>query len=107
METMQGNTGRTYFHDEYESDPYGLLAVTIVMQAVFDWRFLIKKRAWEKAHTSRCCNFNELRNFFNGDWCAMLLIKTQWEGGRILELLEAELRDAMQQPKKKGRKRKK
>lgn len=103
---MRGNKGMTYFHGEYESDPNGLLAMSIIMQAIADWRFLVKKRAWEIDYNSRYCSFDEMRNFFRGDWCAMLLIKTEWSGERILELLEAELQEAMQKPKKKGRKRK-
>lgn len=102
-----GNKGLTYFHGEAESDPYGLLAVTIVMHAIYDWRFLVKARAWESDHTSRYCNFDELRNFFKSDWCGMLLIKTEWEAERILEILEAELQAAMQQPKKKRKGRNK
>ena len=103
----RGNKGMTYFRGEYENDPYGLFAVSIVMQAIADWRFLVQKRAWEDDHISYHCGFDEMRNFFRGDWCAMLLTKTEFEGERILELLEAELQTAMQQPKGKGRKRKK
>lgn len=103
----RGNEGMTYFHGEYENDPYGLLAVSIVMQAIYDWRHLIRERDWEREHPNPYYNFNALRLFLRGDWCAMLLVKTQWTGERILELLEAELREAMQQPKAKGRKRKK
>lgn len=106
MEKNHGIKGMTYFHGDYESDPFGLLAVTIVTQAIFDWRTLIKARAWEEERTSRYCNFDELRNFFKSDWCDLLLIKTQWESERILAILEAELQAAMLQPKKKGRKRK-
>lgn len=107
MENNHGNKGATYFHGEYENDPYGLLAVEIVIQAIADWRLLVNKRAWENdAHCSHQCNFDAIRNFLKSDWCALLLTKTEWESARILEILEAELQTAMLQPRKKERKRK-
>ena len=96
-----------YFHagGEYENDPYKLLAATIVIQAIEDWRALVRARAWEDSTPNKHKNFNALRLFFNGEWCAFLLHDFDIEPAAILETLEKELQQAMQNSKKKPRKR--
>ena len=91
----RGNTLLTYMNNDYENDPVGLLAATIVIQAVVDWRELVKRKAWRDKDPSRYCNFEELRKFFKSEWCAFLLLKFEVDPERILEILEAELASAM------------
>lgn len=86
------------YYGDYENDPLGLFAAEIVMHAITDWRWLIKEKAWQNEEEKPLCNFTELRAFFNSEWCAFLLEKWSMESTRILELLEAELQEAMQQP---------
>lgn len=89
---------------EVVSDPNKRLAVEIVIGAANDWRRLIKSRAWLDENPDKWCNFDELRKFFKGDWCAFLLQDFRIEPARILEILEEELQQAMQQPVKEKRK---
>lgn len=86
------------------SDPNKRLAAEIVIGAVSDWRKLIKKKAWLDKEPDKFCNFDELRNFFKGEWCAFLLQNFRIEPACILEMLEEELRQAKLQPvgKRKG-----
>lgn len=95
---MMKNKYNDYLRGEYENDPLGLFAAEIVMHAITDWRWLIKEKAWLNEEEKPLCNFNELRAFFSGEWCAFLLEKWDMESARILEILEAELQEAMRQP---------
>lgn len=82
-------------------------ALNIISRAVYDWRLLIVAKAWrgmsyrrevEGALPSRNCNFDELRKFFNGDWCDAILSvgDTGYTGKDILSKLEKELAEAME-----------
>ena len=92
----------------YVSDPNALMAAEIIVGTINDWRLLIKSKAWlDTEHGSKYCNFDELRNFFRGDWCGFLMQK--WESidqTRLLQLLEEELQEAIKQhnAKRKGEK---
>jgi hypothetical protein len=85
-------------------DPWQRFAAEIVIAAVNDWRTLIKCGAWEDDKPDKYCNFDELRQFFTGEWCAFLMLDFEMEPERILELLEAELQEAMRQPVRRRRK---
>lgn len=85
-----------YFYGEYENDPVGLLAAEIVIFAIKDWRELVNKKAWLKRYDSPQCNFEELRAFFKGEWCAFLVQKWNIDPAFMLEMLESELEQAMQ-----------
>ena len=84
----------------FESEPHLRLAAEIVAGAIEDWRKLVKAKAWLDT-PQRYCNFDELRRFFKGEWCAFLLQHFETEPERILELLEAELENAMRKDGKK------
>lgn len=94
------------------------LGLEIVNRAVMDWRNLIRAKAWKRKelyHVTnadkiphRYCNFAELRRFFRGDWCEMILVgagvSTTKE--KILDVLERELGEAMMKDaEKEARKR--
>ena len=95
-----------YLKNQIEDDPVGLLIAAIVIRAVDDWRELIRQRSW-LAKAPRQVNFDELRNFFKSDWCDFLMLKFNVEPARVLDLLETELRDAMQREERKRKGRKK
>jgi hypothetical protein len=88
------------------NDPMQLLAAEIVVHAITDWRALVRSRAWEDDYPSRRCNFDELRIFFNSEWCEFLLQGFDMDPVRILDILEAELQAAKLQAEKKTRRRK-
>lgn len=85
-----------YLNGDYENNQNDLLAVAIVVQAIADWRSLVKQKAWLDKCPQKSCNFTELRNFFKGEWSAFILLNVEIEPEHILELLEEELQDAMQ-----------
>jgi hypothetical protein len=80
---------------------YTRIAAEIVIAAVRDWRDLVKREAWDGGE-SKYCNFYELRQFFNSGWCAFLMKDFDIEPARILEILEAELQEAMRNAKPKA-----
>ena len=86
----------SYIGNDYENDPVSLTAAQIVIHAIADWRELVKGKAWLAKYPNRNRNFNELRLFFKGDWCAFLMSGFDVEPSRILEILEKELAEAMQ-----------
>lgn len=82
-------------------------ALNIVTRAVYDWRLLIAAKACGGASyrreldgiiTSKNCNFTELRQFFNGEWCEAILSLSEagYTGKDILTKLEKELAEAME-----------
>lgn len=75
---------------------YSRLAAEIVIHAVSDWRELVKKQAW-LGYQRHNCNFDELRVFFKSEWCAFLMKDFAVEPERLLEVLEAELKEAQLQ----------
>lgn len=84
---------------------YPRMASEIVVGAICDWRMLVNKKAWREDYHG-IVNFNELRLFFKGEWCAFLMQDFEIEPAKILEMLEAELSNAMQnheEQKKKTR----
>ena len=102
-----GHTLNCGFFDKTAPDePSQLLAAEIVIHAVEDWRWLIKQEAWKHTRQDKYCNFDELRLFFNGEWCAFLLQDFDVQPSEILDMLEAELAAAMLQPPKQKKKRK-
>jgi hypothetical protein len=80
------------------SNPSGMMAAEIVAGAIDDWRSLIKQKAWLDANPSRFCNFDELRIFFNSEWCEFLMQNFSMQPHELLKLLEKELKEA----KRKG-----
>ena len=68
-----------------ECDPHMLLAYKIVERAILDWRLLIQGRSAAKV------SVDEIRGFFQSDWCAELLSSTCFSGERVLSVLEKEL----------------
>lgn len=81
-------------NSDYENNPVSRTAAEIVIHAITDWRELVKQKAW-RDYPSRNCNFEELRKFFKSDWCAFLMQGFDVEPARLLEVLEAELQEAM------------
>ena len=79
----------------------------IVNRAVLDWRLLIRAKAWKREKflsarspwtmPNKYCNFEELRQFFKSEWCALCLQMNNSSANapKILELLEEELAAAM------------
>lgn len=94
------------------------LALEIVHYAALDWRRLVKAKAWKKDYRKSTyhywqipsvrCNFDEIREFFQSDWCDLLLTANQVSttGERILALLEAELQEAIEQDERRERRKK-
>lgn len=76
------------------SDPYGLMAAEIVAGAIDDWRGLIKRKAWLDYEVEHNRNFDELRRFFNSDWCEYLMQNFAMKPTELLQLLEKELQEA-------------
>ena len=90
-----------YFRGEYENDPVGLLAAEIIIHAITDWRELVNRKAWLDKFP-HLVNFDELRAFFRGEWCAFLMLNWDIEPAAILAQLEAELQQAMEKAKGSG-----
>jgi hypothetical protein len=84
-----------YLNGDHVTNPTDLMAVAIVIQAIEDWRSLIKQKAWHDKCQQTEYSFAGLRNFFKGDWCAFLMLDFELEPERILEHLEIELQSAM------------
>lgn len=76
------------------SDPCKILAHEIILKAVDDWRRLIICKAWEEKYCLKGNNFIELRQFFNSDWCALLMTGDSLTPVDILRQLEKELAEA-------------
>lgn len=72
------------------SNPTQELAIGIVIGAIADWRYFVKH---PDKQTLRY-NFDELRWFFNSQWCEFLLESTEASPKKILEILEGELNDS-------------
>lgn len=70
------------------------LAAAIVIQAISDWRQLVRAKAWLDGGELKHKNFYELRAFFKSDWCAFLLEPTGITPRVILQALEKELQEA-------------
>lgn len=82
-------------------------ALEIVNRAVLDWRRLIAAKAWKCKCLKRItnadpvpnplCNFSELRQFFNGEWCELILEANgaSVTAEYILSILERELQAAI------------
>lgn len=87
------------------SDPNKRLAAEIVIGAVNDWRKLIQRQAWLDKTQDKYCSFEEIRIFFKGEWCALLLNGFHIDPARILEVLEEELQQAKRQPVSKGKRK--
>lgn len=64
--------------------PYGLLANNIIIQAISDWENMVTGVLHETAKI----NFGELRVFFRGGFCDVLLAGTGLTGEYILDALE-------------------
>lgn len=76
------------------ADPCKILAHEIILTAVDDWRRLIVVRAWEDKYCLVNNNFIEIRQFFNSDWCALLMTGDTLTPEDILRQLEKELAEA-------------
>lgn len=104
--TRRGNQSlSSYIGNGFENDPVSLLAAMIVVHAIDDWRQQIKCKAWVDDHISRYCSFDELRAFFKGEWCAFLMNGFALEPAKILEILEAELQEAMRKDNRRWKKK--
>lgn len=73
---------------------YKELACAIIEQAVLDWRAMIEKEKCHKA--SLLYNYNELRRFFNSDWCELLMVYMPIPPADILKHLEEERLNALE-----------
>ena len=71
-----------------------MLAAQIVATAISDWRELIREKAWLSKRIEPRKNFTELRQFFESDWCALLMIFMELTPADILTKLEKELEEA-------------
>ena len=74
---------------------YSRLAVGIVVKAVEDWRTLIAARAWADGDELPYKSFAELREFFNSEYCELLLCHSTIKPVDILRHLEKELSEAI------------
>lgn len=80
---------------EHERDPMARLASEILIQAIKDWRYLVKRKAWKSTTLqTKETNLKELRLFFKGDWCALLMDGFETDPAQIMLQLEAELQAA-------------
>lgn len=90
--------GRVYQHDMSRShpvsNPIGMMAAEIVASAIDDWRGLIKQKAWLNGKVEHNRNFDELRIFFNSEWCEFLMQNFSMHPHELLQLLEKELQEA-------------
>ena len=75
-------------------NPYQNLAHEIIIKAVDDWRQLIVAKAWEEKYCLKSNNFIELRQFFNSEYCELLLVGEDITPVDILRQLENELAEA-------------
>lgn len=79
---------------DFYSNGIEALACEIVVQAIEDWKMLIRRKAWENgdwiddASKGLVMGFQELRVFFRSDWCELLLTGTEMTGDGILASLE-------------------
>lgn len=67
-----------------QNEAYGELASAIVVQAMKDWRQLIKKRAPDSEYSA-------LRLFFKSSWCDTLCVGVNPQ--MILDRLEKDLKE--------------
>lgn len=84
-------------------DGYAKLAGAVIINAVEDWRQLIRSKAYrdhgsENMKDGGMVNFGELRLFFKSDFCDLLfdVCQKQVAGRYVLRHLEAELEQAME-----------
>ena len=78
-----------------------LLATMIVVQAITDWRSIIKQRDFLERTPSRNKNLHELREFFNSEWCEFLMMFMGITPKQILNKLEMELEEAVKREKER------
>lgn len=78
-----------------------LLATMIVVQAITDWKSIIKQRDFLDRKPNRYKNLNELREFFNSEWCKFLMMFMEITPKQILNQLEKELEEAVRKESKK------
>lgn len=89
------------------------VGLEIVNRAVLDWRLLIRAKAWKRKKLyqvtnadrlpHRYCNFEELRRFFESEWCDTILVSTgaSITSEKILRVLERELEKAIEKDKER------
>lgn len=82
-----------------KDDGYALLAAEIVVHAIADWRQLVAMREWN-GHRVYGKNFDELRRFFQSEWCDFLMMNFDFEPDALLQLLEKELEEAKKKEQK-------
>lgn len=82
-----------------------LLATMIVVQAINDWRDIIKNRDYLNKSQSPNKNLSELRLFFKSDWCKFLMMFMEITPQQILNKLEIELKEAMKMEKERKNER--
>jgi hypothetical protein len=92
--SKMGRSPRDMPKNQSVSDPIGLMAAEVVVSAITDWRGLIKRKAWLDGYVKHNCNFDELRSFFNGEWCEFLMQDFSMKPKELLQLLEKELQEA-------------
>lgn len=82
------------------TNPWEDFGKEIVIQAVKDWIFLIKRKAWKNGgyindqHGGAKVTFTELRQFFKSNWCEFLLNGSDIRKEFILAQLEDMLESA-------------
>ena len=79
--------------------PFERLKLAIIHRAVLDWDILIYSKAWSGdgsyRHGNAKYSFEEIRSFFKGEWCAMLLERTDsYKPLTLLAILERKLEAA-------------
>ena len=84
---------------------YRRVAAEIIIQSVEDWRWLVKHKKWDVATMTPCGSFDEIRQFFKGEWCAFIMQFFPVDPERILEMLEDELQEARAKEEERLRKK--
>ena len=83
-------TGRRIIHEGHEQirdDPYTELSISIILQAVTDYRTLLKSRRKRHKRKDTEENIKDLEEFFRSDWFKTL---TDLDGEMLIKRLNEE-----------------
>lgn len=78
-----------------------ILTCAIIEKAVEDWRMLVKTERAGTSINGTKVSFRELREFFTGPWCALLMHGMEITPEQVLHRLEQELAGEAQPPVEK------
>lgn len=78
-----------------------ILTCAIIEKAVEDWRLLVKTGRTHANLNGTKIGFRELREFFTGPWCALLMHGMEITPEQVLHRLEQELAGEAQPPVEK------